>query len=85
MKPQHIFKAIEKLAPGAEVTFTETNLDTLVWYSPSIKQPSNAEILAMVEQIIAEEPLKAKIEADARKALLEKLGITEDEVRLLLG
>lgn len=85
MNPQHIFKAIEKLAPGAEITFTETDLDSLVWYSPHIEQPSKEAILAEVKKIIAEEPLKAKIEAEAKEALLAKLGITVEESRLLLS
>ena len=85
MKPQHIFEAIEILAPGAQVTFTETDLETLTWYSQNIEQPSNSAILVKVEEIIANEPLKAKANAEAKTALFERLGITADEARLLLS
>ncbi len=86
MKPQHIFKAVENLATGAEITFNETDLDSLVWYSPAIKQPTNAAILAEIERIIADEPLEAeRIEArkDAAKAKLTALGLTPEDLKAL--
>lgn len=86
MNPRHIFQAVENLAPGAEITFTETDLDSIVWYSPDIKQPSNSEILAEVERIIADEPFAAQrnlAKKEAAQAKLAALGLTADDLKAL--
>jgi hypothetical protein len=47
-----------------------------------------AKEIAEVEKAIADNEARAKaqsIKAEAKAALLDKLGITEDEARLLLG
>lgn len=53
-----------------------------------VERPMNAEELAQWEKNKAHADNIKKIEADKtakREALLQKLGITEDEARLLLG
>jgi hypothetical protein len=86
MNPQDIFKAVRNLAAGAEITFNETDLDSLVWYSPDIKQPTKAAILEEIERIIADEPLEAEREQAKKlsaQAKLEALGLTADDLRAL--
>jgi hypothetical protein len=82
MKPQHIFEAIENLAPGAEITFSETDLDTLVWYSPNIGQPSKEEILAEVERVIANP--KPVVEPTVAEKLAS-VGLSIEELKEALG
>jgi hypothetical protein len=82
MKPQHIFEAIENLAPGAEITFSETDLDTLVWYSPEIEQPSKEEIFAEVERVIASP--KPIVEPTVEEKLAS-VGLSIDDLKSALG
>ncbi len=82
MKPQHIFEAIENLAPGAEITFTETDLDTLVWCKPEIEQPSKEEILAEIERVIANP--KPIVEPTVEQKLAS-VGLSVDDLKAALG
>jgi hypothetical protein len=85
MTSQELSDAIFHIAPDAEFSFTETDLDSLKWYSKDIEKPS-------VEAILAAVPLaKTKFEAAQKElqaekqALLERLGITAEEAQLLLN
>ena len=69
---------------GKEWWISGNDYDTLDWLSDSAK-PSKATLdglWASVEQEIADEPA-AKLAA--RQAVLDKLGLTADEVAALLG
>lgn len=65
-------------------TITENNAET----GESITREMTAEEIAKVEALIAAdaaETAKQEAAAIAKAALLERLGITEDEAKLLLG
>ena len=65
-------------------TITENNAAT----GESVTREMTAEEIEKVEALIAADAAEtAKLEADAiaKAALLERLGITEDEAKLLLG
>jgi len=59
--------------------------DELEWLDENQTEPTEAEIKAGF--VAYEKHLKAetKLKADAKLALLDKLGITEDEAKLLLA
>ena len=82
MKPQHIFEAIENLAAGAEITFTETDLDTLVWYKPEIPQPSKEEILAEIDRLIANPKPVTEPTVEEK---LASVGLSIDDLKAALG
>lgn len=80
-----ISKAIRLLKPTAEFSFNGTDYATIKWDVLEGNAPTWAEIEAVIEQVKLEEA-QAQAEAQAkRQALLDKLGITEEEARLLLG
>jgi hypothetical protein len=78
-----IMRAIENLAPKAECSFSATDLDTLIWYSDDIEQPTNLAILAELVNVKA---AVEKAEADklaakqSAQAKLAALGLTADEI-----
>lgn len=81
----YLAKAIRKLRPNAEFSFIEEDYSTIEWFVLDGVAPSQAEIDAAIKSIKADE-LKQEAERQAKKAeLLAKLGITEDEARLLLS
>jgi hypothetical protein len=85
MKNKDLVDAIKYINPDAEFSIVDSDLDSIVWDKPKTGYPTKEEILAAVE------PAKAKAQADieaaqnAKNAVLQKLGLTADEVAALLG
>jgi hypothetical protein len=80
-----IIKAIQKLRPNAEVTIINNDYATAIWHKIEGNPPTEAEVHSAMQQIeIEETQIKAEA-AVAKAALLNKLGITEEEAKLLLG
>lgn len=85
MTNKDIVFAIKYLLPEAEFSFTGDDLDTIVWNVPSSGHPTKEQIIAAIE------PSKAALEQQqlekeaTKQALLDRLGITADEAKLLLG
>lgn len=85
MKQNYLTQAIYKLCPTAEFSFSDNDYATIKWDVLDGDAPTKAEVDAAIEQIKAEE---AQIEIDKaaeKAALLERLGITDSEAKLLLS
>jgi hypothetical protein len=78
-------KAIKSLRPSAEFSYINDDYSTVKWDVLEGKAPTQAEIDAAILDIKANELSEAKAKAEAKGALLERLGITADEAALLLG
>jgi hypothetical protein len=81
----YLFKAIRKLKPNSEFSFTNNDYSTIKWDVLEGDAPTQAEIDVAIEQVKADELAEAEAKAAKREALLSKLGITEAEARILLG
>jgi hypothetical protein len=88
----YLTMAIRLLRPNAEFAFQNNDYTTINWIVLEGKAPTQAEIDAAIIKIQADEAAKkaeAEAEAEAkaaqRQALLSRLGITEEEARILLG
>jgi len=81
----YLAKAIKKLKPNAEWSFSNNDYTTINWIVLEGQAPTQAEVDAAIEQIKADEITQAATKAAQRQALLSRLGLTEDEARLLLG
>jgi hypothetical protein len=81
----YIVKAINKLKPTAEFSFTGDDYSTIDWIVLEGDAPTQTEIDSVIEQIKADEIIKAEAKSEAKAELLERLGITEDEAKLLLS
>ena len=81
----HLTKAIQKLRPTAEFSFTDNDYSTIKWDVLDGDAPTQAEIDEAIEQVKANDIIEAQTKATKRAALLSKLGITEEEARILLG
>ena len=83
-----LMRAILSLAPNAECSFSATDLDTLIWYSDDIKQPTNSAILAElvnVKKAIEKEKIDKQTAKESAKAKLAALGLTVEETASILG
>jgi hypothetical protein len=81
----YLVKAIKKLKPTAEFSFTDNDYSTIKWDVLEGEAPTQAEIDAAIEQVKADEAQAELDKATAKAALLERLGITEEEAKLLLA
>jgi hypothetical protein len=81
----YLVAAIRKLKPNSEFSFQEDDYSTIKWDVLEGKAPTQAEIDAAIEQVKSDEITEAAAKAAKKAALLDRLGITEAEARLLLG
>ena len=78
-------QAIHKLKPFAEFTYTNRDYSTIEWIVLEGDAPTQAEINEAIEQVKANEITEAETKAQAKTELLERLGITADEAKLLFS
>ena len=81
----YLTKAIFKLKPNAEFVIIDNDYSTIKWDVLEGDAPTQAEVNAAIEQVKADEITEAQARANAKAELLERLGITEDEAKLLLA
>ena len=77
--------AIFKLRPNSQFSFENNDYSTIKWDVLDGDAPTQAEIDDAIEQVKADELAEAEAKAAQRQALLSRLGITEEEARILLG
>jgi hypothetical protein len=85
MESEYIVKAIRKLKPNSEFSFTENDYATIKWDVLQGTAPTESELKLAIEQVKADELAQTQSKANEKAALLEKLGITADEAALLLS
>jgi len=78
-------KAIRKLKPNSEFSFTDNDYSTIKWDVLEGTAPTQAEINTAIEQVKAEEAQAETTKATAKAALLTQLGITAEQAKLLLS
>ena len=81
----YLFKAIKKLKPTAEFSFSDNDYSTIKWDLLEGDAPTQADIDAAVKQVKADEAKAEASKAEAKAALLNRLGITAEEAQLLLS
>ena len=81
---EHLDKvnAIQFIRPNAQFALTGDKLD---WRDENQTEPTQAEIEAGWIVYQAAQAAEAEAKAEAKAALLAKLGLTEDEAKLLLS
>lgn len=85
MNAQQIAKAINKLRPQSEYTFSDNDYSTIKWIVLEGEAPTIQEIQATISSIETIEANKAEADAATKAALLDRLGITAEEAALLLS
>jgi hypothetical protein len=81
-----IIEALQELLPNVEWNIIDrdlTTLEILSEYDGSI--PTQNDIDSTITKLQNDYDLQVQAKAASKAALLSKLGITEDEARLLLG
>jgi hypothetical protein len=81
----NLSRAIKKLKPTAEFSFSNDDYSTIKWDKLEGKAPTQNEINKAILEINENDLAEAEIRSATRAALLERLGITAEEAALLLG
>lgn len=80
-----LHQAIQALKPNNEFTMIDDDPKTIIWNDENVITPSDAEINAKFEELKIAEVEAEKEKAAQKQAILNRLGITEDEAKLLLA
>ena len=79
----YLGKAIKLLKPTAEFSYSDNDYSTIKWDVLDGEAPTQAEIDVAIEQVKANEIAEAQAKAQAKAALLERLGLTQEEFNTL--
>jgi hypothetical protein len=77
-----VSNALFSLTPDAQWTVANNDYSTVIWHTPAIPQPSNAEVQAEITRLTAQEPLDAcvttakKLLADSDWSMLSDVNIS---------
>lgn len=82
---EKLVMAIQSLRPGAEFSIIGGDYSTVKWDVLEGDAPTQNEINAEIAAIEEAEALKVEAAVTAKAALLDRLGITADEAKLLLS
>jgi hypothetical protein len=77
-------KCLSYLCPNDSWGLSDNDYSKLEWFS-NTTQPTEAELIAVWPLAVEAEKIKNEAKISAKSTLLEKLGITEDEAKLLLS
>ena len=81
----YLTKAIKKLKPNAEFSFTNNDYSTIKWDVLEGEAPTQNEIDTVIEEVKIDEAAEAQAKAQAKAVLLERLGLTQEEFNTLIG
>jgi hypothetical protein len=86
MNTNYLVKAIHKLCPDAQFSYSDNDYSTIKWDVLEGDAPTQAEIDAAIQQIKADEITAADVAVEAKKqaeAKLAALGLTTEDLKAL--
>ena len=81
----YLSRAIQYLRPNSEFSYTEDDYSTIKWYALEGDAPTQKEINDAIKVVKANEIAEAKAKATAKAAILDRIGLTADELQTILG
>ena len=81
----YLAKAILKLKPNAEFSITNNDYSTVQWDVLEGKAPTQKQIDDAIDKIKADELIEAETKAAAKQVILDRIGLTADELNTILG
>jgi len=80
-----LVKAIRLLKPNSQFSFNNDDYSTIKWDVLDGDAPTQKEIDAAIKKIKADEITEAKAKEIAKAAILDRIGLTADELKTILG
>jgi hypothetical protein len=81
----YLSDAILKLKPNSQFVYYGTDYSTVKWDVLDGDAPTQKEIDAAIKQIKADEAQAETTKATAKAAILNRIGLTVDELQTILG
>lgn len=81
----YLTRAILSLKPGSQFAIQADDYSTIVWHELEGTAPTAKQIEDEIKRLKAVDVTAESDRAATKSALLSRLGITEDEARLLLS
>lgn len=81
----YLTKAIQSLKPTAEFSFTDDDYSTIKWDVLDGDAPTKKQIDDEIKRLKASEITQAAAKAAQRQTIADRLGLTADELQVLLG
>ena len=85
MNTNYLIQAINNLRPGAQFSLSNNDYETIKWDVLQGDAPSFDEIEVEIENIKIKETQNKELAEQKRIELLDRLGITEEELKLLFS
>jgi len=85
MEEIYLTLAILNLRPNSEFSYTENDYSTIKWDILDGDAPTQKEIDAEIKRIKTLETDEAKTKDKQRQAILDRIGLTADELKLIIG
>jgi hypothetical protein len=85
MNNKELVDAIKHINPDAEFSIVDNDLDSIVWDKPKTGHPTKEQILAAIEPAKAAQESERLAKESTKAELLSKLGLTADELAIILG
>jgi ribosomal protein S4 len=77
--------AIRKLRPNSEFVISDNDYSTINWIKLEGEAPTQKEVDAAIKEVKADEVSEIKAKEIQRQAILDRLGLTADELQTILG
>ena len=81
----YLTQAIRLLKPNSEFSYSNGDYSTINWIVLDGDAPTQSEIDAAIKTIKSDEKAEAKAKATQRQAILDRIGLTADELKTILG
>jgi len=81
----YLTKAIKSLKPTAEFSFNDNDYSTIKWDVLDGDAPTKKQIDDEIKRLKASEITQVAAKAAQRQAIADRLGLTADELQVLLG
>jgi len=85
MNKNYLVEAIRFFLPNAEFTFENDDYSTVKWITEVESVPTKTEINKKIDELVKNDLEFEKSKVQRKIELLNRLGITEEEAKLLLS
>ena len=82
---EYLAQAIRNLKPTAEFTYQENDYSSVNWLILDGNAPTQKQIDDEIKRIKEVEAAETQSKATAKAAIADRLGLTADELQVLLG
>jgi len=77
--------AIKSLRPNVEWSMSGEDVENIIWHTPNVDSLTEEEVQNEIIRLEQAQEDEQVVKAAQKAAILERLGLTEDELRVVLS